>query len=537
MNIKENNKVEVCLDNQQFTMKPTDKEDAPKISKRIGRQVVEITMGELSQELTKGRSMTCATFKNNERGKANLSKIEVLALDFDNKQLEHYFSIEDALKNNFLCENASFLYQTFSSTKENERFRVVFRLSCPIYTNEEYEFIYQKLIKMYPSLDTATKDTSRIFYGGRDLIMIDENNILDVAEMLKDFDYELMEKKKEQKLKDAKKYREIDTSKENDYLSKLEHDWASSLFKNIKNGYYNIEETKNKAPKFNQIFANRASAAMYFEKIYMPGFLGLPEYIAFNSIYRFDEKPSATIFEDEVSGIWLYHDFGTGDTFNLIGIVQRLLPPDITNTGRRIVSRKKALEYLLEITGCKIEMIDSLKEVHEFVEELKMLLLNPTLKEQEPEVYQLFARYNYGNSVCSLLDIFKNNIYEDDEGNLSCFSWNSIDTLAKSLNTSRDNISRRLKLMTLSGIIDCLDDTELPSKLLEMLESGQENYINEHGHKIKRKNKKKYRSNVHMISENNTIENFIEKCKLLVDNDYSTGGLSKEWVERVLGKK
>ncbi|WP_237579092.1 hypothetical protein, partial [Candidatus Enterococcus willemsii] len=388
-----------------------------------------------------------------------------------------------------------------------------------------------------PSLDTATKDTSRIFYGGRDLIMIDENNILDVAEMSKDFDYELMEKKKEQKLKDAKKYREIDTSKENDYLSKLEHDWASSLFKNIKNGYYNIEETKNKAPKFNQIFANRASAAMYFEKIYMPGFLGLPEYMAFNSIIRYDKTPSATIFEDEISEVWLYHDFGTGETFNIIGIVQRLLPPDTTKTGERMVSRKKALEYLLDITGCKVEMNEPVKEVHEFVEELKSLLLNPNLKEQEPEVFQLFARYKYVDSICSLLDIFKNNIYEDDKGNLSCLSWNSIDSLAKSLNTSKDNISRRLKLMTLTGIVDCLDNNQLPSDLLEMLNSGQENYIDKNGMKIKRKNKKKYRSNVHKISENNTIENFISRCKLLVENNYSTGALSKEWVERVLGKK
>ena len=199
MDKKTNSKVKICLDNQEFKVKPTNLVDAPEISKRIASNPVEITMRNLGKELVKGRSMTCAIFKNNKRKKADLLEIEVLALDFDNKNIVDYFSIEEAVKDDFILKSASFLYQSFSSTKESERYRLVFRLSRKIFTNEEYEHIYQKLINMYPSLDTATKDSSRIFYGGRDLIEIGEDNILDVDEMLRDFDYELMKKKKRKK--------------------------------------------------------------------------------------------------------------------------------------------------------------------------------------------------------------------------------------------------------------------------------------------------------------------------------------------------
>src|SRR5699024_10432244 len=107
---------------------------------------------------------------------------------------DQYTTIEDALNDPFIKKHASFLYKTFSYTDDWHKFRVVFFLDEPITDNNMISALYTHLMAKYNgtddlgniargTLDTGTKDSARLFYGGIEAIEIDYNNTLDVSSL------------------------------------------------------------------------------------------------------------------------------------------------------------------------------------------------------------------------------------------------------------------------------------------------------------------------------------------------------------------
>src|SRR5699024_7113398 len=91
---------------------------------------------------------------------------ELVMLDFDNKDPNNLYTIEDLEQDIFMLENACFIYRTFSdSNSKVDKFRVVFHLDKKATSNSEVENIYQELFRKYPQADTSVGQTSRLFFG------------------------------------------------------------------------------------------------------------------------------------------------------------------------------------------------------------------------------------------------------------------------------------------------------------------------------------------------------------------------------------
>ncbi|MEQ2561460.1 hypothetical protein, partial [Sutterella wadsworthensis] len=139
-----------------------------KLSKEILNNLVDISLQEFAEEIAINGKTTILA----ELSESKLSKLtpiigqELVMLDFDNKDPNNLYTIDDLEQDTFMLENACFFYRTFSDSNSNvDKFRVVFELEDYVYSNEEVEYIYQELFKKYPQSDNSVGQTSRMFFG------------------------------------------------------------------------------------------------------------------------------------------------------------------------------------------------------------------------------------------------------------------------------------------------------------------------------------------------------------------------------------
>ena len=120
---------------------------------------VEITLDELAAVVNKGHPF-CAQHLGSRKNE-NFKCSDVLAVDIDVGM-----SISDALANDFVKQNAGFVYSTPSHTAEHHRFRIVFQTERTITDPEEMTAAYQGLIRTFGG-DQSCKDACRAFYGSK----------------------------------------------------------------------------------------------------------------------------------------------------------------------------------------------------------------------------------------------------------------------------------------------------------------------------------------------------------------------------------
>lgn len=169
--------IKCTFDIEKFKSKP-DKEAAKRISNRIAKYPVELTIEEIGKKLVQpnGCTFTPGVFTEGKRRIANWKSQQIFGLDFDEG-----LTIEEVLER---CEKYNLLpaiiYTTFSSVNDN-KFRVLFVLE-----NEVTDFRIQKLIQLalmriFSESDKACKDCSRVFYGGQELKHLDNTAVFNGA--------------------------------------------------------------------------------------------------------------------------------------------------------------------------------------------------------------------------------------------------------------------------------------------------------------------------------------------------------------------
>lgn len=527
------------LDAVKYSSKPSGA-GVGALSKRIRNSLTEVSPIQLAMALGSGQTMLAGAYNGSLNSKDFISS-QVIAIDFDNEyprghELEgqryldsetdpryQYLDTKKVLKDDFTLGSASFLYKTYNYSTNHEKFRLVFILSDYITNVEEYKEIYSRLLEKYPSADKVVGQPNRIFFGGNQgFTEINFSNRLQVRGLLPDFEpittsFPLGENTfKPKTLPNYMLVKKADVAGLSD---RLPSDWKGKTF------------------------ADRMSATTYINSLDMSKLFSLPEGSTFHSITRYDKTPSASIKKVESVNIWLYRDFSTNKNYDIVSLTQTLLPGTATETGMRKASRTQAINFLLEVMESKIELTDKLKDIHNQVEDFKAVLLSGTLKEQFPQMYQIFGRWGYIETVNTILDIFKMNIWENEESGLN-LSWLSVDTLAKKLGCSKRKVNTLLKMMTLTNIVEVLSDSQIPTELLELIKKNQTHYKDKAGNWQERTTKRPRRSNVYSINiENNQnieqdfFEHLEERCDVLVNKGFSAKGLSRDWVYRALGKE
>ena len=117
----------------------------------------------------KGHAFLTSDFYGDKRNKSNFKSQQIFALDFDGtisfsevSQIAERYGIPIALA-----------YETYSSVNCN-RFRIVFISNCPVYDIRVAEVIIEALTLIFEGCDTACRDVSRIFLGGKSVIFENE---------------------------------------------------------------------------------------------------------------------------------------------------------------------------------------------------------------------------------------------------------------------------------------------------------------------------------------------------------------------------
>ncbi len=171
--------VKVHLFECSYDTKPS-KAEIGYISCNITNCISEIEIEDFAQAVGEnGRPFTPAIF-NGSRKNENFISQQVYALDFDGGMTIQEF-VERAKKYDV---TPSFIYETYSSTKNNQRFRVVFKNDCVIDNIKASLILGALLLQLFPEADQCCKDPARMFFGGKKLLYCDKDaeiNIKDIA--------------------------------------------------------------------------------------------------------------------------------------------------------------------------------------------------------------------------------------------------------------------------------------------------------------------------------------------------------------------
>lgn len=175
-------KVKVCLDTEGYDRKRDDL--AGVITLRIVKNEKELEIKELAEHVClQGYAFTPATFGKKSRTINDFVEMQVFPLDFDTG-----ISFEEikARADEYHLP-ISFAYHSFNSSPQLEKFRIVFVHDGLINDSGIAKLIYEMLSVIFPERDPSCIEVSRFFYGGKDLIWLDENALIDISTLEREY--------------------------------------------------------------------------------------------------------------------------------------------------------------------------------------------------------------------------------------------------------------------------------------------------------------------------------------------------------------
>ena len=172
--------IKILLDSKKYDTKPS-KQDAARLTKSLLKTEVEISPQDAAIAIGENGQSFCPALmldSNKARSRSNWASQMVFSLDFDNsgrdliKPEEALAIYQKAQLSPFAC------YETFSSSANLPKFRLMFMLKNPVLDYDEAKFIVNGLASILAdsdSLDAGVgRDLSRLFYGGKKLLHYEE---------------------------------------------------------------------------------------------------------------------------------------------------------------------------------------------------------------------------------------------------------------------------------------------------------------------------------------------------------------------------
>ena len=176
----DDDEVEVLLDEVEHTSKPQGKE-VGRITKALPNNRVKVAIPQFANFIEKGCSFKASVLTSTT--KDSFVSSNIVALDVDNK--ESYTTIDEFMKLTGKAQLKPFmLYETFSSTDDHQRFRVLYRFNRTITDSEEMEKLYNYVWSLFPTVDLDySVDHSKILYGGKKVVFFNNetNDIPDLS--------------------------------------------------------------------------------------------------------------------------------------------------------------------------------------------------------------------------------------------------------------------------------------------------------------------------------------------------------------------
>ncbi|GMK40904.1 hypothetical protein PCCS19_39600 [Paenibacillus sp. CCS19] len=501
--------MKLLLDEQGYTQKPQGIE-AGKISNRIANCEVDITLDELATEIVKGKSFLPATLKSidgiKKRRKEHWLSQQVIALDIDDG-----LSLDEALFNTFIKDNAAFIYTSFSHSPSKHKFRIVFALDKPVTHYEHFERIWSYLFTHLPYADSACRDGVRLFYGGREVHTINMSNRVPVDSVLskKGFwsDTELISNMSAQ---NPPSVHTIESPKKQ--LSVISnHQYANNVDdireRNIDALRFNLQPLKVDLYNMNEVHD-------YLKRQDLREFLGINTSSGFCDIFHDELNPSASIFmSSQGSEHYLYKCHSESYPFcgTIIQIVERLLR----------CSNVEAENFLMSVYNIDLIETELQKHMKRTLDSNKRLLMSLELEQLYPYFFKVIKPYR--EDLYILFDLVKEYLPSGDDPEI--MFYHSLRSIAKQLNISPDSANRRMGLFVLLELFLKYDEDNIPPELMKKFTQWQN------------QNKYKYRNSVYGVpSYSYDLLSVIDlKCKKYLDNGMTLKSISYEGIYRNFG--
>lgn len=501
-------KMQVYLDNQQFTNKPKNSEIGI-ITNKIYKQRANLDLRELAKEIAKkGRTVMLATYVANLK-QSELEQQSLLMLDFDNTDLNNQFTLEQAFNDKFIKDNACFMYRTFSDSKLIDKFRVVFALDKELNTADEVKMAYRVLLSKYPQADRHTSNPNRLFFGSNNgFIEIDFNNRLKKSEVVREV---LEEKVKRYEVNITKGFEIIDNTHVYELIKDKKFKQAKEIIA-IKYSNTNV---------LNNQFKNETSVNHFFKtEVDMLEFLDLPTKKSFNCIVFEDNKPSAGVYISD-TGTQIYHNFANNFRADLVRLIAKLA--DITAF--------ETIELLMYLTDSSLITDTLIQRQIRTVDYLISNLENPDLSTLYPTSYKFLSRNL--EEITAMLKIVSEYKYIDSEGNVKIMSYLTVDSLTKQINhrvkhknVSKETVVKCMYLLTLTDILIKEKIEDIDKQLLENIDKSRVKSNNE----TDLKRYKRY-PNFLSITDNADLETVESILKELNSKKFTIeGSLNFEWL-------
>lgn len=503
--------MKLMIDSFGYKNKPTSK-TAGIINNRIINNPATVTVEKLASEIKAGKSFIPAYLKpvngKIKRSKDYWSSQKIICLDFDEGM--DINSATEEFKN-----NAAFIYKTYSHSKSEHKFRVVFNCNRLITKREEFDIIIEHLLKKYPTADQQCKDCTRIFYGtNHPIIKINYENKLDIDSIL----YNL-------KIDDKNHINTVKTS--NSSLSPLillsEHSGVNLL--EDKN-FHHIDDAYD--------YIYQQNMTQFILDSFPDGQYDRVDNKSFCCIFHADKNPSAGIFKDNKTGVWFYkcHSQKCGVRCNIVTLTQKIFK----------VGRVASFHILCNYFGIKIIESDWQRQQKEILDHNISFLSGPYFEEEYPLLYKkiktyipmliminMFSKQFIGSNRMKKIE---SNVFycSRQEVSLSARTFEEIIKLNLGLEKAKINrdvkeIGKRFDLFVFLGLINKLGINDVPEDMKNDA--------------IKNKEEKKHRyfQNFYAIEEYDDERLTLagNKTIQLKENNISMAGFGRESIIRNLG--
>ncbi|PAB61002.1 hypothetical protein [Anaeromicrobium sediminis] len=507
-------KVKCMLDEKKYNSKPKG-DEIGKIVKRLEKSECNIGISDLAGLMVQGCTFRPA-FLNGSKDENWISQ-QLFALDFDKGT-----TIEEEISR---CRQLNIMpifgYTTFSHSEKRHRFRLVF-CSNKIFTiYEEAEKVQVALMNLFNKCDPKSKNISKLYFGGTNLIFEGYDNKLDIDGLLL---HNKLLKKKIYKCNNGSRERKgvqdiKDINISNVSCTPKTHLHNMNIINAIKT--HNTEYLKKYIGNKHQItFETKEQFFDFIRKIDLGELLELRYPNSFNCLFHNDKSPSASIFVNEDTGDYIYkcNSNSCGVSLNNIGVIEKL---------GRFKSKYKTYEFIKEIFNLKIVETEWQKKQWQVLMENVESIHNGELERNCPQAYKIIkriSRYLVEMHKIALDNIYNEN-WTDNEGNLLFYSSTGyIAGKLKISDNSLNKISQKIAVLAYLKLLNKVDDGQVNEDILKK---------SKHLNATKNKDKYKHVNYFSIPPYTDDLYKAVEQqAKKWKDNNYTMRGVSREMFYR-----
>jgi hypothetical protein len=510
--------IKLMLDNVKYNNKP-DGIETSKIQNRI--QQTEINIEDLAIALCNGQTCKPALL-NGTKCNSWVSQ-DVFMLDFDHDTTIEK-EIENCIKLNII---PVFLYKSFSHSDFEHHFRMVFVVDNTISDIDYRNKLQISLIKAFEKSDEVTYDATRLFYGGKETpLHINYNARINANSIINKYykEGECINKKysvlKQNFIKTSSQHINLNI----EAIKLLDVDLLRHLLQkevlsipNNKDIYSNlIGTTKTPLYSENEVYN-------FINEIEIHFFIGINEGDKINCILpnHNDSTPSAHIYKTNIteSKCQVYKCFGCGQSLTLVGLVEEL-----ANCKRHV-----AIDFIKEVFNIELVQSDWVKQQQKLLIDSAKYLDSESFQIQFPNIFKLIRtrKLHIQNILLHCTDYVSDKMKYNDKP-IFFATYKTLNNVC-AINPKRSNtvLSQSLTLFTLLNMLEKVELENIPIKEREKAESISKQY-----------GFKKITSFYQFEEYGRITLREPEKiAKVLIENNISLKGLSREYVYRTFGEE